>query len=87
MKNKKEDSSCCNLEAIVSFDERGQMVFPKDVRKRFQLKAGDKFALVSCTPDEKGQICCCTLIKTDQLEDKIKDALQPVFGQIMCSTC
>jgi len=30
----------CTLEAIVSVDERGQMVLPKDLRARLQIGAG-----------------------------------------------
>lgn len=45
------------IEAIVSFDERGQLVIPKDLRKKFNLKAGDKFALISCMATEEGSAC------------------------------
>lgn len=46
------------IEAIVSFDDRGQLVIPKDLRKKFNLKAGDKFALISCAPNDAA--CCDT---------------------------
>lgn len=48
-------TSNCEIEAIVSFDERGQLVIPKDLRKKFNLKAGDKFALISCLSPSN---CC-----------------------------
>jgi len=51
------------IEAIVSFDDRGQLVIPKDLRKKFNLKAGDKFALISCVPSDAG--CCSTEENTD----------------------
>lgn len=63
-------NNSCEIEAIVSFDERGQLVIPKDLRKKFNLKAGDKFALISCmtpqqtsncaSPDEGEQASCCS---------------------------
>ncbi len=43
-----KDNCLCEIEAIVSFDDRGQLVIPKDLRKKFNLKAGDRFALISC---------------------------------------
>ncbi len=52
----KNDNSC-EIEAIVSFDERGQLVIPKDLRKKFNLKAGDKFALISCMTGGSGSSC------------------------------
>ena len=41
------DQPCCQVEAVVSVDERGQMVLPKEVRARAGIKPGDKLALVS----------------------------------------
>ena len=78
--SKKSKDSCCEIEAIVSFDERGQLVFPKDVRKKFDLKAGEKFAMVSCT-NENG-LCCFTLVKTAQINEMVGMALGPMLNNI-----
>jgi len=80
--------SCCEIEAIVSFDDRGQLVIPKDLRKKFGLKAGDKFALISCmTGGESGccssedtSLCCLTLVHTGQLKGMVNGALQPMLS-------
>jgi bifunctional DNA-binding transcriptional regulator/antitoxin component of YhaV-PrlF toxin-antitoxin module len=32
--------SCCKVEAIVSIDERGQMVLPKELRERAHIGTG-----------------------------------------------
>ena len=77
-KSGKKSSSCCELEAIVSFDERGQLVFPKDVRKKFNLKAGEKFAMVSCI-NEKG-LGCFTLVKTEAINDLVTQSLSPMLN-------
>jgi AbrB family looped-hinge helix DNA binding protein len=84
MAESKLKMGCCNVEAIVSFDERGQLVIPKDVRKKFGLNAGDKFALISCSTDvdPDGGSCCFTLMKTTQLEDMVKKSLGPMFSEI-----
>ena len=36
--------SCCRVESIISVDERGQMVLPKDLRDKANIRAGDKLA-------------------------------------------
>jgi AbrB family looped-hinge helix DNA binding protein len=78
---KKKSKSCCEVEAIVSFDERGQLVFPKDVRKKFDLKAGEKFAMVSCVGDNG--LCCFTLVKTSAINDMVTKSLSPMMGGLM----
>ena len=60
---KKEDNeNCCNIESVITVDERGQMVLPKEVREKANIKAGDKLAVVSI--EKGGKFCCISLIKT-----------------------
>ena len=42
------DKNACKVEAVVSVDERGQMVLPKELRDRARIRAGDKLAVVGC---------------------------------------
>ena len=72
---------CCKVVAIVSVDERGQMVLPKELRERAGIAAGDKLAAVSCEKD--GQTCCISLIKTDDLSKLVKEILSPAMSDIM----
>jgi antitoxin PrlF len=72
--------SCCKVESIVSIDERGQMVLPKEIRERAKIRSGDKLALVSMEKD--GKICCLSLIKVDELECMVKSMLGPVMDEI-----
>ncbi len=72
--------SCCKVESIVSVDERGQMVLPKDLREKAKIKPGDKLAVVSMERD--GKICCLSLIKADELEGMVKSMLGPVMDDI-----
>jgi AbrB family looped-hinge helix DNA binding protein len=76
-----KDSSCCKVVAIVSVDERGQMVLPKELRERADIAAGDKLAAVSCEKD--GQTCCISLIKTDDLSQLVKEILSPTMSDIL----
>lgn len=71
---------CCGVEAVVSVDERGQMVLPKEVREKLGLKAGDKLAVV--TMQQEGDVCCVTLIKTDRLSGMVQTFLGPIADEI-----
>lgn len=73
--------SCCKVEALVSVDERGQMVLPKEVREKAGIKAGDKLALVSWM--KGGEVCCMTLSKVDGLADMVRESLGPVLKEIL----
>ena len=88
----KGDSDCCSLdsnstasnckvEAVISVDERGQMVLPKEVRDRAGISPGDKLALISW--EKNGMICCMSLIKATELTDMVKNILGPLMGEIM----
>jgi antitoxin PrlF len=72
--------NCCHVESLVSVDERGQMVLPKDLRDRAKIKAGDKLALITWEKD--GEVCCLTLIKADDLAQGVKEFLGPVMKDI-----
>jgi AbrB family looped-hinge helix DNA binding protein len=67
------DASCCDVEAIVSVDERGQMVLPKELRKKANIKSGDKLALM--TWKKKDQINLIYLMKTSNIAEKIGDLI------------
>lgn len=73
-------TSCCRIESLISVDERGQMVLPKDLRDRANIAAGDKLALISWEKD--GAVCCLTLIKAEQLASGVRDFLGPVMKDI-----
>jgi AbrB family looped-hinge helix DNA binding protein len=69
--------SGCQVEAVLSVDERGQMVLPKDVREKAGIKTGDKLALISWS--RGGDICCLALIKADNLSGMVKDVIGPLM--------
>jgi len=76
-----ETASCCRVESMISVDERGQMVLPKELRDKANIKAGDKLALISW--EKNGEICCITLIKSDYLAEKVKEFLGPVMKDVV----
>ena len=71
---------CCRIEAIVSVDERGQMVLPKDVRERAKIKPGDKMAVI--TWEKEGKVCCITLIKAEELADMVREVVAPLMREL-----
>jgi len=73
--------SGCKVESIVTVDERGQMVLPKELRDKAGIKPGDKLALTSWEKD--GEVCCLTLIKVEDLVTMVKDRLGPIIREIL----
>ncbi|OGO19248.1 MAG: AbrB family transcriptional regulator [Chloroflexi bacterium RBG_16_50_9] len=72
---------CCKVEALVSVDERGQMVLPKETRDRANIRAGDKLALITWEKD--GKACCLFLIKAEGLTEMVKSMLGPMMEDIL----
>jgi antitoxin PrlF len=73
--------SCCRVESLVSVDERGQLVLPKELREKAKIRAGDKFALISC--ESEGEVCCIAMVRSDQFAGKIKEFLGPLLKDII----
>ncbi len=72
---------CCKVESIISVDERGQMVLPKEIREMAGIQAGDKLAVIGWEKD--GKVCCISLIKVDGLAEMVKGMLGPVMKDIL----
>jgi AbrB family looped-hinge helix DNA binding protein len=73
------EKNCCSVEALLGVDERGQMVLPKDLRDRANIKAGEKLAVISWKKD--GEIFCLALIKADNLAERVMEFLGPVMRE------
>ena len=56
------------------------MVLPKELREKANIRAGDKLALIQLHID--GEVCCFTLIKADDLAERVKEFLGPVLKSI-----
>ena len=72
-----KEMGCCSVEAVVSVDDRGQMVLPKEIRDRAGIRAGDKLAVIGFEQGER--LCCISFIKVEELTGMVK----PVMGPIM----
>lgn len=74
-------SSNCKVESIITVDERGQMVLPKELREKAKIGAGDKLAVASW--EVNGEVCCITLMKVEDLVEMVKGRLGPVMKEIL----
>ncbi len=73
--------SCCKVESLISVDERGQTVLPKEIRDKAKIRAGDKLIVVSWEKD--GEVCCISLIKAEDFTNTVKDLLGPMMKEII----
>ena len=64
-----------SLEAIVSCDDRGQLVLPKDIRKKLEIAAGEKLALMQLSGEGERFLA---IVKAESLGDAIKGYMSPV---------
>lgn len=71
---------CCKVESMVSVDERGQLVLPKELRDKANIRAGDKLAVISL--ERGGKNCIIALIKAENLADMIKQFLGPITKEL-----
>jgi AbrB family looped-hinge helix DNA binding protein len=72
---------CCRVESLVSVDERGQMVLPKDVREKAGIRPGDKLALAIWQGE--GDVCCIFLMKTEMLSGVLRSVLGPALKALI----
>lgn len=72
---------CCRIEHLITVDERGQMVLPKDVREKAGIRPGEKLALISWEKD--GEVCCLTLVRAGEFSDMLRGFLGPMVKDLV----
>ncbi len=70
----------CNLEAMVTVDDRGQILLPKELRAKAGIKSGDKLAVVTCEDD--GEVSVISLIKSNNIQGMIQQFLGPKLSKM-----
>ena len=75
----KNGEKCCKVESVISIDERGQLVLPKDIRDSAGIQSGDKFAVIPWEKD--GQLYCISLMRVEQLADSLRSVLIPLLRE------
>jgi AbrB family looped-hinge helix DNA binding protein len=68
----------CQVGAVLPVDSRGQIVIPKEVRKRANIRDNDKLALVSWM--NKNEICCLALIRADTLSSEVSGLMHTLLA-------
>jgi antitoxin PrlF len=71
----------CRIDALVTMDIKGQIVLPKDLREKANIKPNDKIALVAC--EKEGEVCCIMMVKADRLVGAVTKALVPLLKAVI----
>lgn len=72
---------CCRIESLISVDERGQMVLPKEIRDKAGIHAGDKLAVIGW--EKEGKVFCISLIKSEEFASMVKEVLGPMMKEVL----
>ncbi len=67
----------CRIDSVVTMDAKGQIVLPKDLREKANIKPNEKIAVVAC--EKEGEVCCIMLVKADRLVGAVTKALGPLL--------
>lgn len=65
---KEEKTVNYSLDALISINEKGQMVIPREIRKKADIKTGDKLVIITFEKEEK--IVCIVLIKAEEFKER-----------------
>ena len=71
---------CCQVEAVVTVDERGQMVLPKDVRDKMGIGPREKLAVVTWGAGSSSSLIA--LIKAEDMARSARSFLGPMLDEI-----
>lgn len=74
------ENDTCRIDAIITADAKGQILLPKDLREKANIKPNDKIAVVSCEKD--GEVCCIMMIKAEKLVGAVTETLGPMLKGI-----
>ncbi len=75
----KNGEKCCRVESVISIDDRGQMILPKEIRENADIQAGNKFAVISW--EKNGRVLCFSLMRVEQLADSLRNVFIPMIEE------
>ena len=91
MEKKTKGTSCCGpsgkgfagcrVESLITVDDRGQMVLPKELRDKAGITGGDKLAVISW--EKEGKVCCLSMVKVEEFNEMVKGVLGPLMGDLL----
>jgi len=62
--------AAATIEAVLTVDDRGQVVLPRHVREKAGMNTGDRLALI--VREGNNKVCCAGLIKAEDLNAGVK---------------
>ena len=65
-------------------DAKGQIVLPKDLREKANIKPNEKLAVVAC--EKNGEVCCIMMVKADRLVNAVTKTLGPLLKSVTKET-
>ena len=74
------EGDICRIDAVISMDAKGQIVLPKDLRERANIKPNEKLAVVAC--EKNGEVCCIMMIKAERLVGAVTKTLGPLLKSV-----
>ena len=74
------DEEICRIDSVITMDTKGQIVLPKDLREKANLRPNEKLAVVAC--EKQGEVCCIMLIKADRFQNAVTQAVTPLIKAI-----
>jgi AbrB family looped-hinge helix DNA binding protein len=76
-----EGESCCHVEGVVTVDAKGQIVLPKGLREKMEIKDKDKLIVVGMR--DKGEVTSISLFKAEKMDNMVKIMLKPIMKEIL----
>jgi len=61
-------------------DAKGQIILPKDLREKANLKPNEKIAVIACEKD--GEVCCIMMLKAEKLQGAVTKTLGPLLKSV-----
>jgi AbrB family looped-hinge helix DNA binding protein len=74
------EGDTCRVDSVISMDAKGQIVLPKDLREKANIKPNDKLAVVTC--EKNGEVCCIMMIKAERLVGAVTKAIGPLLKSV-----
>lgn len=74
------NSDTCGINAVITMDVKGQIVLPKDLREKANMKPNDKIAVIAC--EKNGEVCCIMMVKAEKLVGAITKTLGPFLKSL-----
>ena len=70
----------CRIDSVITMDAKGQIVLPKDLREKANIKPNEKIAVVAL--EKEGEVCCIMLIKAERFAGAVTKTVGPLIKAI-----